>query len=203
MTIGARYDADDDAYVRVYAETGGSTCASTAAAQDGRSGVTKVIGQLAPWSMSSATGRWTPAETGQVLFCGYLYETEAGTPLATAAATVRVQGAAAAPTLGGSTLQKLTRSGITVNATFTRACTYSARGVATLDGNTYAFTVSRVGKGTFAAAGTTTIRLAPSSAGYTTLRARLDAGRTVAVNVTVAARYSSRRYSSTRAITLK
>lgn len=49
VTIGASYGNDHaNVYVRVYAETGGSTCASTAAAQDARSGVTRVISQLAP-----------------------------------------------------------------------------------------------------------------------------------------------------------
>lgn len=166
-------------------------------------GVTaKVIGQLAPWNTSSATGYWTPTEIGQVLLCGYVYETEAGTPLATAVSTLQVRGAAAAPALGGLATQKLTRAGITVTATFPRACTYTARGTATVGSSSYAFTRSRT-TGRFTRATTITIRLAPSSADYAALRARLDAGRTVAVNVTVTARYSSRGYNSTRAITLR
>lgn len=137
-----------------------------------------------------------------MLLCGYLYETEAGTPLATTVSTLQVQGAAAAPTLGGSTSQKLTRAGISISATFARAGTYTARGVATVGSSSYSFTQSRT-KSRFTRATTITIRLAPSSADYATLRARLDAGRTVAVNVTVTARSSSRGYSSTRAITLR
>lgn len=186
-------------YIRTYAEPGGTSCAATAAQQD--AGGATLLGSMYVSRGEHVSGRFTPSSAGEILVCAYLSSDSAGsTPTATAVATLRVLGAAAAPTLAGATSQKLTRAGITVRATFPRGCSYTAGGTATVGERTYSF--KKQGRGaTFARAGTVTIRLAPTD--YTPLRAAIDAGRAVGVNVTVTAKYPSGTYSSSRAITLK
>ena len=205
VTVTATWRIDSNSHVRVYEERGGTACDSTLARQEQHSN--PVFADSAPGpATGSSSDSFTPAAAEPHLLCGYVYDSTY-TVTATAAATLSVLEAAAAPTLVAEATQKLTPfAGIAVQATFPRLCTYTARGTATVGSHTYSFTVKgggAGGKGTVARAGTITIRLAPSASDYTKLRAALAAGRGAGVAVTVTAKYASSRYAASSAITLR
>ena len=205
VTVTATWRIESNTHVRVYEERGGTACDSTPASQEQHSNPVIADGVAGP-ATGSSSDSFTPAAAEPHLLCGYIYEST-GRVTATAAATLSVLEAAAAPTLVAEATQKLTPfAGIAVQATFPLLCTYTARGSATVGSRTYSFTAkggAAVGKGTVARAGTITIRLAPSASDYTKLRAALDAGRVAVVTVTVTAKYASSRYAASSAITLR
>ena len=205
VTVTAYWRADANSHLGVYEERGGTVCASSLAGQKAYSNFVFSAG-VGGSSTGSYDDSFTPDGAGAYLLCGYLYEGSL-TVTATAAATVNVLAAPAAPSLHAETPQKLTPlAGIAVQAAFPRLCSYTARGTATVDSRTYPFTAkggAAGGKGTVARAGTITIRLAPAASDYTRLRAALDAGRVAVVTVTVTAKYASSRYAASTAITLR